>query len=270
MEAATNAFFLKFHAWFFLGTAVALAPALVTSSAAAPYSMGTALCAVIAAWHAAFAGCCAFPPASLGKRALADRRALYCMWRFGAALSVFQVVPDWFLDRGLGTLHFPADGAFRIGGSVSVYMAGMWAIPVTWILAACHAPPPAPAVAKSAAAGAAGARGGGGGGAEPTAVELLRAAVGALVVFGAAEELTLPLQLWHPTAKVRRLLGHTAVYVLPAEMALGAAALWAYRTSGGEGSSAVRRAAAAACVSVFYTGALSVSFLCIEAQGGYA
>ena len=52
MDAATNAFLLKFHAWFFLGTAVALAPALATSSAAAPYTMGTALCAVIAAWHA--------------------------------------------------------------------------------------------------------------------------------------------------------------------------------------------------------------------------
>jgi hypothetical protein len=267
MDAATNAFLLKFHAWFFLGTAVALAPALATSSAAAPYTMGTALCAVIAAWHVAFAGCCACPPASLGKRALADRRALYCMWRFGAALSVFQVVPDWFLDRGLGTLYFPADGALRIGGSVSIYMAGMWAIPVTWILAACHAPPLASAAAAAAARLSAAGAGGGGGGAEPTAVELLRAAVGALAVFGAAEELTLPLQLWHPTPKVRRLLGHTAVYVLPAEMALGAAALWAYRTSGGEGSSVARRTAAAACVSVFYTGALSVSFLCIEAQG---
>ena len=256
-----TAFLLNFHGWFFLSAAVVLAPPLL--GAAAPYSMGTALCAIVAGWHIAFA-CLTH----------ATRLELYRMWRFGAVLSVFQIVPDWFLDRGLGTLHFPADGAYRVGGSVSVYMAGMWTIPVVWVLAACHSSD------VRAAAAADGADGGVGGGRrkpssvgtgwqqqhEPAAAELVRAAVAALLIFGAAEEFTLPLQLWHPTRKVERWIGHVALYVLPAEMLLGAAALWAFRVAGGAGSSALRRTIAAAAVSIFYTGALSVSYLFVEAQ----
>ena len=235
-------FLLTFHAWFAAAAAVLLGPFFLNLEAAArlPYSSGTAVCGLILCWHIAFA---------ILSRDHVERRPLYEIWRFVSILSVLMVVPDWFLVDVLGSLIFPNDGAYMIGGSVSIYMAGMWSIPLMWILA-CF---PLNHGAKSEL--------------QPTFFELCGAASVALVVFAAAEQLTVPLGLWVKDDKVKFTAGHVALYVLPAEAALGAAALHAHRNTalvpGWTGS--IRRLLAAAVVAVFYTGALAISYLLIEA-----
>lgn len=235
--ASDAAFLIRFHTGFAAVAAVVLGPSLPHADAAylpdAPYSSGVAVCMLILIWHAAIATC------------TRDRPHLHQMWRFVACLSVFMVVPDWVLADVLGTLVFPEDGAWKIGGAVSVYMAGMWSIPLLWLLA-CFPP---------------GAESSG-----PSALELLGAAAVALLVFGASEQLTVPLRLWVATSKVRHTAGHVALYVLPAEAALGAATLHAYRTTAAAPgwSGTCRRLLAAAAVAVLYTGALVISYLFIE------
>ena len=61
------------------------------------------------------------------------RRAWIEIWLFAFILSLFQVFPDWFLSAQLNILAFPEDG-FRKIGTVSLYMAGLWAIPVFIII----------------------------------------------------------------------------------------------------------------------------------------
>jgi len=234
--AQDAAFLIRFHAWFAAAAAILLGPCFpkVTQLPEAPYSSGSAVCSLVVAWHAAIAA------------GTSSRPRLHQMWRFVAVLSVFMVLPDWFLADVLGTLVFPEDGAWRIGGTVSVYMAGLWSIPLLWLLA-CF---PAPRA----------------GSCEPSLLELLGAAVAALLVFGASEQLTVPLRLWLATNKVRHTAGHVALYVLPAEAALGAATLHAYRTTavvtGWTGTA--RRVLAAAAVALLYAGALAVSYLAVE------
>ncbi len=51
------------------------------------------------------------------------------LWIFVFLISLFQIFPDWFLSAELNILIFPEDGLFKIG-TVSGYMAGLWAIPL--------------------------------------------------------------------------------------------------------------------------------------------
>lgn len=51
------------------------------------------------------------------------------IWIFSFILSLLMVLPDWYLAETLGALQFPDDGFPMIGGSVPLYMAGLWAIP---------------------------------------------------------------------------------------------------------------------------------------------
>jgi len=51
------------------------------------------------------------------------------LWFFVFLISLFQIWPDWFLSAQLNILVFPEDGLFKIG-TVSGYMAGLWAIPL--------------------------------------------------------------------------------------------------------------------------------------------
>ncbi len=51
------------------------------------------------------------------------------LWIFVFLISIFQIWPDWFLSAQLNILVFPEDGFFKIG-TVSGYMAGLWAIPL--------------------------------------------------------------------------------------------------------------------------------------------
>lgn len=146
------------------------------------------------------------------------------LWAFLLPLSVFQVVPDWVLSQLLGILVFPDVGAPRIG-TVPVYMAGMWVIPLFWILWL--------------------------GGRSTALCGLL-----ALLVFGASEWAAPIFHLWRP----QNVAMHYGIadYVLIPEALLGWAAAFAYRETAS--AHPLARVAAAAAVSVFYTGALIVSY----------
>jgi len=51
------------------------------------------------------------------------------IWVFVFILSLLMVFPDWYLAETLGALQFPVDGFPMIGGSIPLYMAGLWSIP---------------------------------------------------------------------------------------------------------------------------------------------
>lgn len=148
-------------------------------------------------------------------------------WLFLLPLSVFQVLPDWFLSAGLGTLVFPDLGAPRIG-SVSAYMAGMWVIPLFWVLLLAR--------------------------------NLLSAATLAVLIFAAAEWLARPLGLWH-AQQVHLYMG-VAPYVLLPEALLGAACYWGYHHALPRGRASAL--VTAAMISTLYTGALALSWLFVE------
>lgn len=161
------------------------------------------------------------------------------LWWFSAVTSLFQVVPDAVLVLGLGTLTFPPDGAPDLG-PVTASMALMWTVPLVLILAAADAA----ARRRGAPAG------------------WVAAAATALVVFVGAEALLPPLGIWEPVG-VTTLGGWLALYVLPAEMLLGAAAWWGLQTT--RDRPALVTFPVAAVVSLLYTGALAASWLLIEA-----
>ena len=56
------------------------------------------------------------------------------IWLFSFILSLFMVFPDWYLAETLGALVFPTGGLPMIGGSIPLYMAGLWSIPFFIIL----------------------------------------------------------------------------------------------------------------------------------------
>ena len=234
--SSDGAFMAWFHACFAAGAAVVLSPCMTSLPS---YRSGPAVCVVVLGWHAAFARC-----------TQNTRPRLHAIWAFTCPLSIFLVLPDWFLVASLGTLAFPDDGAWRVGGAVSVYMAGMWSIPLTCLLA-CFPTTSRPPDGQHDV---------------PSVLELVLAALAAFLIFGAAEQLTVPLLLWRATDRCKVTAGHVALYVLPAEACLGAATLHAYRataaTTGWAG--VARRVLAAAAVALLYTGALALSHMVIE------
>ncbi|KQY59255.1 hypothetical protein ASD11_06660 [Aeromicrobium sp. Root495] len=149
---------------------------------------------------------------------------------FLCLVSAFQVVPDWILSDVLGILSFPDQGGPRFDDVIPVAMGLMWVPPLFIALAVAGLSPG-------------------------------RSAVAAVIVFAGSELLAPVVGLWEPTGSTTRLLG-VALYVLPAEAALGWAAAMGHRASTGRGVGT--KVAAAAAVSVFYTGALVVSYFVID------
>ena len=153
------------------------------------------------------------------------------LWIFLLPLSVLQVLPDWVLTQQLGILDFPDLGGPHIG-AVPAYMAGMWVIPLFWILWLAGR-------------------------------STVTATVLALLVFAGAEWAARPLQLWH-AQHVDQFMG-VAHYVLLPEALLGWAAAYAFRQSS-DGNPFMRLGAAAG-VTTFYTGALVLSYFLSEHVG---
>lgn len=163
----------------------------------------------------------------------AGRADLADLAGFLALVSVFQLLPDWVLADLVGTLRFPDTGGPRVDDVIPLAMAAMWVPPLFWSVALAGGRP-------------------------------ARAAVLAGVVFLGAEVLAPVLDLWEPVGATTRVLG-VAVYVLPAEVALGWAAATAFAL--------VRhhplpvRVGAAAAVSTFYLGALVLSHFLVDVAG---
>ncbi len=164
---------------------------------------------------------------------VAGRTDLFALAGFLAIVSIFQVLPDWVLADLVGTLRFPDTGGPRVDDVIPLAMGAMWVAPLF------------AAVALS--------------GARPA-----RAAVLAGLIFLGAEVLAPTLGLWEPVGDTHRLLG-VAVYVIPAEMALGWAAATAYVRVRHRPLPA--RVGAALAVSTFYLGALVLSHFLIDVAG---
>jgi hypothetical protein len=131
-------------------------------------------------------------------------RNLINLWLFSLILSLLQVFPDWFLSRQLNVLVFPDDGCFKIG-TVSGYMAGLWAIPVFIIVFIGERV--YVRYSKQAAY---------------AAVALI-----SLVIFAGSEQTLWMLPSWH--AQNVQMIGHIAVYIIVPEILLGLAAYFAYQ-----------------------------------------
>lgn len=157
----------------------------------------------------------------------------FALWRFLLPVSIFQVLPDWLLAAEIGTLSFPAIGGPRLDDAISLAMAGMWVPPLFIVLA----------LARGNAA--------------------LAAAL-ALAVFLGSELMAPVLELWEPVGETTRVAG-VALYVLPAEAALGWAAATAFALAGS--AAWPRRVLAALAVSTFYTGALVLAHFLIDVAG---
>lgn len=145
-------------------------------------------------------------------------------------VSACQVLPDWVLVDLVGTLRFPDTGGLRVDDSIPLAMAGMWLAPLFVALALSGGRPG-------------------------------RAAVLAAAVFAGAEVLAPVLDLWEPVGDTVRVLG-VAVYVVPAEAALG----WAAATAVAHvrGRSLPVQAGAALAVSTFYLGALVLAHFALD------
>lgn len=158
------------------------------------------------------------------------REDLAALAGFLALVSVFQVLPDWVLADVVGTLRFPDRGGPRFDDVIPVAMAFMWVAPLFVALALAAGSP-------------------------------ARAALLSGLVFAGAEVLAPSLGLWEPTGDTTRLLG-VAVYVVPAEAALGWATMVAFGAV--RHRDVLTRAAAALAVSTFYLGALVLAHFVID------
>lgn len=157
------------------------------------------------------------------------------LWAYLLPLSMLQVVPDWILVEMVGSLRFVDHGVARIG-SVPVYMAGMWSIPLFVIVALARL-------------------------ARPPALRAVVAVLVAVVMFGSSEWYAHPLGLWHAVSVEHSVAG-IALYVLPPEAALGLAAWWGFEATRGRGLAP--QILVAMATSVFYTGMLITSYFFIE------
>ncbi len=158
------------------------------------------------------------------------RTDLFALAGFLTFVSIFQVLPDWVLADLVGTLQFPDNGGPRVDDVIPLAMAAMWVAPLF------------------AAVALSGGRPG-------------RAAVLSGLIFLGAELLAPVLGLWEPTGDTHRVLG-VAVYVIPAEAALGWATATAFALV--RDSSLATRVGAALAVSTFYLGALVLAYFLID------
>lgn len=158
---------------------------------------------------------------------------LFALAGFLVLVSIFQVLPDWVLADLVGTLNFPDRGGPRVDDVIPLAMAAMWVAPLF------------------AAVALSGFRPG-------------RAAALAGVIFAGTELLAPTFGLWEPTGETQRVLG-VALYVIPAEVALGWATATAFIRT--RQSPLPARIGAALAVSTFYLGALVLAHFLIDIAG---
>lgn len=158
---------------------------------------------------------------------------LFQLWLFLLPLSVFQVFPDWFLSAQLNILVFPEDGFWKIG-TVSAYMAGLWAIalmPVMFV---------GIEIQKRYS----------------VALTYTIVALTALLIFGISEETMWLIPIWY--AQNVWIISHTAVYVLAPEAILGMVAFYAFQET--LHKSWILKIVAASLVMLVYVGALMLFY----------
>jgi len=118
------------------------------------------------------------------------------VWLFAFILSLFQIWPDWFLSAELVILVFPEDGFFKIG-TVSLYMAGLWTIPLFLIVFIGLR------IQEKYS----------------KTYVYIGIAILSLLIFGLAEQTMWILQSWY--AQNVSMIGHLALYIIIPEVILG-------------------------------------------------
>ncbi|MFX1367688.1 MAG: DUF6989 domain-containing protein [Promethearchaeota archaeon] len=159
------------------------------------------------------------------------------LWIFSIVLSVLMIMPDWYLVDVLGTVAFPADGFPKIG-SVSTYMAGLWAIPIFVILFLGNEV----RNSKSETWG------------------YLVVAFLSILIFGVAEEAMWMLPSWYAVGVT--MVGHVAVYIIVPEILLGLSSYFCYLNI--KDRSYIWWVLGAFVVMVFYIGNASFFYFLIE------
>jgi len=124
------------------------------------------------------------------------------LWVFVFLISLFQIWPDWFLSAQLNILVFPDDGLFKIG-TVSGYMAGLWAIPLFLICFIGLKLQEKYSHCKT----------------------LIAVGLISLTIFGFSEQSMWMLQSWYPQ-NVTLIFDHLAVYIIIPEIILGLSAFY--------------------------------------------
>jgi len=171
---------------------------------------------------------------------------LWRVWLFSTLVSFFQVFPDWFLSAVLEVLIFPEDGLFKFG-TVSGYMAGLWAIPFFYILLGTRLYQSSYSSSQWLAHGS------------DFKGALVGAAI-ALLIFGFSEATLWMLGSWY--AQNVMVIGHVALYVLIPEFLLGFFLYQYFHESQNRGWAI--HLYNAAKVSLLYTGCLALSYLLLE------
>jgi len=118
------------------------------------------------------------------------------IWLFVFIISIFQILPDWFLSAELEILVFPEDGLFKIG-TVSGYMAGLWVIPLFIITFTGNRFQERYSIK----------------------ISYLIVAVLSLLIFGITESTIWMLESWYAQNVI--MVGHLALYIIVPEIILG-------------------------------------------------
>ena len=125
------------------------------------------------------------------------------IWFFVFLISLFQIWPDWFLSAELGILVFPEDGFIKIG-TVSLYMTGLWVIPlflITFVGLKIQEH-------------------------YSKLISYSSVCILSLLIFGIAEQSMWVLQSWYPQNVY--LIGHLAVYIIIPEIILGMSTFFSF------------------------------------------
>jgi hypothetical protein len=128
------------------------------------------------------------------------------IWVFVFPLSILQIFPDWFLAGQLQVIVFPESGVLSIG-SIPIYMAGLWAIPLFIILYIGDR------INQK----------------QSLPIASLAVAILSVVIFGIAEETMWSLPAWY--ADNVTTIGHVAIYIIIPEILLGGSTFLGYLQS---------------------------------------
>ncbi len=159
------------------------------------------------------------------------------IWLFAFIISLFQVLPDWFLSAQLGVLMFPDDGLFKIG-DVSGYMAGLWTVPFFMIMFIGTR-------VKSRVS---------------SPVALWSVAAASLLIFVGSEETMWMIPSWSAVNVTK--VGHVALYLIIPEIILGLSVYQVFETIRQRNHWV--KIPAAFLVMLLYTGGLSIFYFIFE------
>jgi hypothetical protein len=159
------------------------------------------------------------------------------IWLFSLILSLFQVFPDWIIADILKAIVFPEDGLFKIG-SVSGYMAGLWAIPIFLIIFISEKI--RTRISRPAA--------------------YMTSGIIAFLIFFMSEQTVWLIPSWY--AVNVKMIGFSAFYILVPEIILGLAAYRCYEEI--RGRSHWIKVPAAFIVMLLYTGSVVFFYFLVE------